>query len=50
VKLVSLVAILREKRFSSGIERGGSGAVVQPIKMIGGGEHGWCVRGLKCVV
>ena len=47
VKLISLVGIFREELFSSGVERRGSWAVIQPIEMIGGGKDQRGVRGLE---
>ena len=49
VKLISLVGIFRKELFSSGVERRGSWAVIQPIEMIGGGKDKACVRGLECI-
>ena len=49
VELISLVGIFRKELFSSGVQRRGSWAVIQPIKMIGGGKDERCVRGLECV-
>ena len=49
VKLISVIAIFRKKVFSSGIQRGSSWAVVQPVEMIGSGENQGAVRGLECI-
>ena len=49
VKLISLVAIFRKELFSSGVERRGSWAVIQPIEMIRCGKDKGCVRGLECI-
>jgi hypothetical protein len=47
VKLISLIAIFRKELFSSGVERRGSWAVIQPIEMICGGKNQWRIRGLE---
>src|SRR6266550_1465642 len=48
MKFVPRVALLREQLLGSGVERSRRRAIVQPIEMIGCGENGWCVCGLKC--
>jgi hypothetical protein len=49
VKLISLVAIFRKELFSSGVERRGSWAVIQPIEMIRCGKDQGRVRGFECI-
>jgi len=39
VKLISLIAIFRKELFSSGVERHGGWAVIQPKEMIRSGKE-----------
>ena len=49
MKFPSLIAVFGKELFSSPIERGGRGTIIEPVEMVGSGEDQRWIRGLESI-